>query len=114
MVALQVALCQRIEGSVALVVHHQFMTQHISHQSHAVLAVVMIHVAVYLVLVNTFGQQLTDDKEYLGARRVKRKAARISHHSAIDGNGEMLALALVEPHLPYQSEHHSPTLPAMS
>ena len=65
----------------------------------------MIDITVYLVFVDTLGEQFADDEEYLRTGTVKGEAARICHHSTIDGNGKGLCQLFESTHLPHNTEH---------
>ena len=65
----------------------------------------MIDVAVDLVLVDALGEQLADDEKDLRTAGVVGETARIGHHAAIDGNGELLGEGGEGPHLPNEAEH---------
>ena len=86
--------------------HAHLLVEHISHESHSPLAVVVEHVAVYLVLVEALCQQLAYDEENLGARRVEREAAGVCHHAAVNLHCLFLRHLLEAAHLPYHPEQH--------
>ena len=65
----------------------------------------MVDVAVYLVLVDALGEQLRDDVVDVTVGGVIGEAARIGHHTTVNGNGEMLAQFIEESHLPHHAEH---------
>ena len=90
---------------MTLFIHRQTITEHMPHHTQAMLGIVMIHIAVYLILVDMLGKQLTDDIEYFRIVGIKGKTACISHHATIHGDGEMLTQFIKQSQLPDNAEH---------
>ena len=96
------------EGEIAGVatgIDDQPLVQHIAHQPQAVLGEGVVDVAVNLVLVDALGEQLRDNEEDVGVAAVVGEAARVGHHAAVDGHGEVLAQLLEASQLPGKSEN---------
>ena len=73
-------------GSVHTSPHIHLLRDEIPPQPHGPLAVIVEHIAVYLVLVDAFSKQLTDNEEYLWRVGIVGETARICHHTAIYGH----------------------------
>ena len=83
----------------------QFGIHHVAHQSQSPETVVVEHVAVYLVFVDSLCEQLADDEEYLRTVGVVCETSRVGHHSAVYRHCHILVHLLESAKLPYQSEH---------
>ena len=71
-------------GGVISVKHVKLLAHYVSAQSYCPRTVVVEHVAVYLVLVYSFCQQLAYDEVYLRIVRVVCESSSVGHHAAID------------------------------
>ena len=102
--SLEVGSCEREEGCMTCGILLQLLIQYISPKSDFALARHIIYIAINLVLVNTFCEQLTNDKEYLGASGVERESPCVGHHSAIARHCKMMSKPLESSQLPYDAE----------
>ena len=84
----------------------QLLVEHKTRQPHPPFAIVIVHIPVYLVLVDAFSQQLADDEIDLGPGAVEGEAARIGHHTAIDRHRTFPGHQLKTAQLPNHTEHH--------
>ena len=83
----------------------QLLVHHIAHQADAILRVVVEHVAIDAVLVDTLGEQLADDEVDFRTRTVVGKATCIGHHTAIHRHSKRLVEHIEIAHLPSDTEH---------
>ena len=77
-----------------------------AHKTKAVLGIVVVNIAIDTILVNALGEQLGDDEKDLRTCGGEDKASCISHHAAVDGDGEMLALIVKLAKLPHDAEDY--------
>ena len=96
---------QRIVGGMVFREVDQLLVHDIAHEADAVVGVVMIDVAVDLVLVDTLGEQFSDDEEDLRTGTVVGEAARVCHHTTVDGDGKGLTHVREGSQLPDDAEH---------
>ena len=103
--ALQLIAGERIECSIILGHIHKFLVHHIAHQADTILGIVVENIAIDAILVDMFGEQLTDDEVDFRARAVEGKTTCIGHHTTIHRHGKCLAELIKIAHLPSNSEH---------
>ena len=93
------------KAGFVLVKEAQTLCQYIREEAQTVFRPRIVDIAVDLVLVNSFGEQVRDDDKYLRIVRRIGKTTRVGHHTAIDAR-RGIARKLIEcPELKNQFEH---------
>ena len=72
---------------VKFVQHIEFLAHQIAAKTNGPRAIIVVNVAVNLIFIKPFGQQMPDNDIYFGASGVISKASRVGHHATIHGNG---------------------------
>ena len=93
------------KSGFVLVEETQTLCQYIREEAQTVFRPRVIHIAVDLILVNSFGEQVGDDDKNLRIVRRIGKTTRVGHHPTIDARRGIARKFIESPELENEFEH---------